>query len=74
MTMTKMPRFDKHPCPGDSIVWRNGGFTLVARIKFDDATNQGNSTVTLRRILNAGRMTNGVMLESLLQLNIRGGC
>ena len=38
MTMTKMPRFDKHPLPGDSIVWRNGGFTLVARIKFDDAT------------------------------------
>ena len=36
--MTKMPRFNKHPCPGDSIVWRNGGFTLVARIKFDDAT------------------------------------
>ena len=39
--MTKMPRFDKHPCPGDSIVWRNGGFTLVARIKFDDATRPG---------------------------------
>ena len=36
--MTKMPKFDKHPLPGDSIVWRNGGFTLVARIKFDDAT------------------------------------
>ena len=34
--MTKMPRFDKHPCPGDSIVWRNGGFTLVARIEVDD--------------------------------------
>ena len=36
--MTKMPKFDKYPLPGDSIVWRNGGFTLVARIKFDDAT------------------------------------
>ena len=36
--MTKMPRFDKHPLPGDSIVWRNGGFTLTARINFDDAT------------------------------------
>ena len=33
-----MPKFNKHPCPGDSITWRNGGFTLVARIKFDDAT------------------------------------
>ena len=41
MTMTKMPKFDKHPLPGDSIVWRNGGFTLVARIKFDDATRPG---------------------------------
>ena len=39
--MTKMPRFDKHPLPGDSITWRNGGFTLVARIKFDDATRPG---------------------------------
>ena len=39
--MTKMPRFDKRPLPGDSIVWRNGGFTLVARIKFDDATRPG---------------------------------
>ena len=36
-----MPRFDKHPCPGDSITWRNGGFTLTARIKFDDATRPG---------------------------------
>ena len=36
MTMTKMPKFNKHPLPGDSIVWRNGGFTLTARIKFDD--------------------------------------
>lgn len=33
-----MPKFGKHPCPGDSIVWRNGGFTLTARIKFDNAT------------------------------------
>ena len=33
-----MPRFDKHPLPGDSIVWRNGGFTLTARVEFDDAT------------------------------------
>ena len=39
--MTKMPRFDKHPCPGDSLVWRNGGFTLVARIKLDDVTKPG---------------------------------
>ena len=39
--MTKMPRFDKHPCPGDSIVWRNGGFTLTARIEFDDLTRPG---------------------------------
>src|SRR5574343_1150392 len=36
-----MPKFDKHPLPGDSIVWRNGGFTLTARIKFDDATRPG---------------------------------
>ena len=36
-----MPRFDKCPLPGDSIVWRNGGFTLTARIKFDDATKPG---------------------------------
>ena len=36
-----MPKFDKHPLPGDSITWRNGGFTLVARIKFDDATRPG---------------------------------
>lgn len=36
--MTNMPRFDKHPLPGDSIVWRNGGFAFTARIKFDDAT------------------------------------
>mgnify|MGYP000656274619 FL=1 len=35
--MTKMPKFDKYPCPGDSITWRNGGLTLTARIKFDDA-------------------------------------
>ena len=42
MTMTKMPRFDKHPCPGDSITWRNGGFTLTARIKLDDATTPSN--------------------------------
>ena len=33
-----MPKFDKRPLPGDSIVWRNGGFTLTARINFDDAT------------------------------------
>ena len=39
--MTKMPRFDKHPCPGDSITWCNGGFTLVARIKVDDLTKPG---------------------------------
>ena len=39
--MTKMPRFDKHPLPGDSIVWRNGGFTLTARIEFDDLTRPG---------------------------------
>ena len=31
-----MPRFNKHPLPGDSITWRNGGVTLTARIKFDD--------------------------------------
>ena len=36
-----MPKFDKHPLPGDSITWRNGGFTLTARIKFDDATKPG---------------------------------
>ena len=36
--MSKMPKFDKHPLPGDSIVWRNGGFTLTARIEFDDLT------------------------------------
>ena len=36
--MTKMPKFNKRPLPGDSIVWRNGGFTLTARINFDDAT------------------------------------
>ena len=36
--MTKMPKFNKHPCPGDSITWRNGGFTLTARVEFDDAT------------------------------------
>jgi len=41
MTMTKMPKFDKHPCPGDSITWRNGGFTLTARIEFDDETRPG---------------------------------
>ena len=35
--MAKMPKFDKYPCPGDSITWRNGGLTLTARIKFDDA-------------------------------------
>ena len=39
--MTKMPRFDKYPLPGDAIVWRNGGFTLTARIKVDDATRPG---------------------------------
>lgn len=39
--MTKMPKFDKHPLPGDAIVWRNGGFTLTARIKVDDATRPG---------------------------------
>ena len=39
--MAKMPRFDKHPCPGDSITWRNGGFTLTARIKLDDVTRPG---------------------------------
>ena len=33
-----MPRFDKHPCPGDSITWRNGWFKLTARIEFDDLT------------------------------------
>ena len=36
-----MPRFNKHPCPGDSIVWRNGGFTLTARVEFDDVTEPG---------------------------------
>ena len=35
--MTKMPKFDKHPLPGDSIVWRNGWFKLTARIEFDDS-------------------------------------
>ena len=39
--MTKMPKFDKHPLPGDSITWRNGGFTLTARIKLDDACRPG---------------------------------
>ena len=39
--MTKMPKFNKHPLPGDSIVWRNGGFTLTARIEFDDVTEPG---------------------------------
>ena len=34
--MVNMPRFDKRPCPGDSIVWRNRGFTLTARIEVDD--------------------------------------
>ena len=33
-----MPKFDKRPLPGDSITWRNGGFTLTARIEFDDLT------------------------------------
>jgi hypothetical protein len=36
-----MPKFDKHPCPGDAIVWRNGGFTLTARIEFDGLTRPG---------------------------------
>lgn len=36
-----MPKFDKHPLPGDSITWLNGGFTLTARIKFDDACGPG---------------------------------
>ena len=36
-----MPKFDKYPLPGDAIVWRNGGFTLTARIKVDDATRPG---------------------------------
>jgi len=36
-----MPKFDKHPLPGDSITWRNGGFTLTARIKVDDLTRPG---------------------------------
>ena len=36
-----MPKFDKHPCPGDSITWRNGGFTLTARVEFDDVTEPG---------------------------------
>ena len=36
--MTKMPKFNKHPLPGDSITWRNGGFTLTARVEFDDVT------------------------------------
>ena len=36
-----MPKFNKRPLPGDSIVWCNGGFTLTARIKFDDATRPG---------------------------------
>ena len=39
--MTKMPKFNKHPLPGDSITWRSGGFTLTARIKFDDVTEPG---------------------------------
>ena len=39
--MAKMPKFNKHPCPGDSITWRNGGFTLTARIEFDDLTRPG---------------------------------
>ena len=42
MTMANnMPKFDKRPLPGDSIVWRNGGFTLTARVNFDDATRPG---------------------------------
>jgi len=36
-----MPRFSKYPHPGDSITWRNGGFTLTARIKLDDVTKPG---------------------------------
>ena len=36
-----MPKFDKRPLPGDSIVWRNGGFTLTARVEFDDVTEPG---------------------------------
>ena len=41
MTNNNLPKFGKHPCPGDSIVWRNGGFTLTARIEFDDLTKPG---------------------------------
>ena len=39
--MTKMPKFNKHPLPGDSITWRNGGFTLTARVEFDDVATPG---------------------------------
>ena len=39
--VNNMPKFDKHPLPGDSITWRNGGFTLTARIEFDDLTIPG---------------------------------
>ena len=39
--MTKMPKFNKHPLPGDSITWRNGGFTLTARVESDDVTEPG---------------------------------
>ena len=38
---SNMPKFDKYPLPGDSITWRNGGFTLTARIEFDDLTIPG---------------------------------
>ena len=44
--MTKMPKFNKHPLPGDSIVWRNGGFTLTARVEFDDVTEPGEKEPT----------------------------
>ena len=41
MANNNLPKFGKHPLPGDSITWHNGGFALTARLKFDDATRPG---------------------------------
>ena len=66
--MAKMPKFNKHPCPGDSITWRNGGFTLTARVEFDDATRprefDGYSEKDLRRWKNGDWCYVGIVVTA----------
>lgn len=38
MAQTKIPKFNRYVCPGDSVQWSIEGFDITAKIEFDDST------------------------------------